>query len=240
MTPNPSPKEPIQGETSFPLDSLSDSTSSLEDLVSYPVRDSFLYLVCKRLFDIAGSLAGILLFLPLMIPLALMIRLESKGPIFFRQIRVGKNRKHFACFKFRSMVDNAEDMKDGLEALNEAKGPMFKIQDDPRITDLGSFLRRSSLDELPQLFNVLKGDMSIVGPRPQIPSEVADYEPWHYRRLEVQPGITCLWQISGRSSIGFNEWMRLDSEYVRNRNFLLDLKILLFTLPAIIARRGAY
>jgi lipopolysaccharide/colanic/teichoic acid biosynthesis glycosyltransferase len=138
------------------------------------------------------------------------------------------------------MVDNAEDMKDGLEALNEAKGPMFKIQDDPRITDLGSFLRRSSLDELPQLFNVLKGDMSIVGPRPQIPSEVADYEPWHYRRLEVQPGITCLWQISGRSSIGFNEWMRLDSEYVRNRNFLLDLKILLFTLPAIIARRGAY
>ncbi len=166
--------------------------------------------------------------------------LESPGPIFFRQIRVGKNRRHFICYKFRSMVADAEEMKEEINYLNEADGAMFKIRNDPRITQLGSFMRRSSLDELPQLINVLKGDMSIVGPRPQIPSEVERYLPWHYRRLEVTPGITCLWQVSGRSSIGFDEWMRLDTEYVKMRSFFFDMKILLLTLPAIIARKGAY
>ncbi len=211
-----------------------------DDLVQFPVRDSLIYRISKRGLDILFSLTGILMFLPLMIPLALLIRLESPGSIIFRQIRVGRNRRHFVCYKFRSMVNEAEEMKEGLASDNEASGAMFKIQNDPRITQLGRFLRRSSLDELPQLFNVFKGDMSIVGPRPQIPSEVEQYEPWHYRRLEVQPGITCLWQISGRSSIGFNEWMRLDSEYVQHRGFFYDLKIILLTLPAIIARRGAY
>jgi len=212
----------------------------VEDLIHFPIRDSLLYRVGKRILDILFSGAGILLFLPLMLPLAILIRLESDGPIFFKQIRVGRNRRHFVCYKFRSMVNDAETLKEEIGYMNEAEGPMFKIRNDPRITPLGSFLRRSSLDELPQLFNVLKGDMSIVGPRPQIPSEVEDYEPWHYRRLEVTPGITCLWQVSGRSSIGFDEWMRLDMEYVKMRSFLFDLKILLRTLPAIIARRGAY
>ena len=212
----------------------------VEDLIHFPIRDALYYRVGKRILDILFSGAGILLFLPLMLPLAILIRLESDGPIFFRQIRVGRNRRHFVCYKFRSMVNDAEALKEEIGYMNEAKGPMFKIRNDPRITPLGSFLRRSSLDELPQLFNVLKGDMSIVGPRPQIPSEVEDYEPWHYRRLEVTPGITCLWQVSGRSSIGFEEWMRLDMEYVKMRSFIFDLKILLRTLPAIIARRGAY
>ncbi|MCP4549089.1 MAG: sugar transferase [bacterium] len=205
----------------------------------FPIRDSWHYRIVKRGMDISFSLLGILLFLPLMIPLAILIWLESPGPIFFRQIRVGKNRRHFFCYKFRSMVADAEELKDEISYLNEAAGPMFKIKDDPRITKLGRFLRRSSLDELPQLFNVLKGDMSIVGPRPQIPSEVERYLPWHYRRLEVTPGITCLWQVSGRSSIGFDEWMKLDMEYVKMRSFIFDIKILLMTLPAIIAQRGA-
>lgn len=210
------------------------------DLLSYPVRDPWHYRLSKRALDLAMSGMGILLFLPLMIPLAVLIKLESNGPIFFRQIRVGRNRRHFVCYKFRSMIAEAEALKSELRYMNEAEGPMFKIRNDPRITSLGRFLRRSSLDELPQLFNVFKGDMSVVGPRPQIPSEVELYEPWHYRRLEVQPGITCLWQVSGRSSIGFEEWMRLDMEYVMMRSFIFDVKILLRTLPAIIARRGAY
>jgi lipopolysaccharide/colanic/teichoic acid biosynthesis glycosyltransferase len=210
------------------------------DLVSFPVRDPRHYRIAKRALDLGLSAMGILLFLPLMVPLAILIKLESNGPIFFRQIRVGRNRRHFVCYKFRSMVAEAETLKEEFRYLNEAEGPMFKIRDDPRITALGSFLRRSSLDELPQLFNVFKGDMSVVGPRPQIPCEVELYEPWHYRRLEVTPGITCLWQVSGRSSIGFEEWMRLDMEYVKLRSFIFDVKILLRTLPAIIARRGAY
>ena len=211
-----------------------------EDVVSFPIRDPWHYRCLKRGQDMLLSGLGILLFAPLMIPLAILIKLETDGPIFFRQIRVGKNRRHFVCYKFRSMVANAEDLKDDISYLNEAQGPMFKIRNDPRITSLGRFLRRSSLDELPQLFNVFLGDMSIVGPRPQIPSEVERYQPWHYRRLEVMPGITCLWQISGRSAIGFDEWMRLDMEYVKMRSFLFDLKIILLTLPAIIARRGAF
>jgi exopolysaccharide biosynthesis polyprenyl glycosylphosphotransferase len=211
-----------------------------EDIIRFPVRDSPFYRLTKRSLDIIMSALGILFFLPLMVPLAILIVLESPGPVFFRQIRVGKNRRHFICYKFRSMVAQAEELKEEISYLNEADGAMFKIRNDPRITKLGSFMRRSSLDELPQIFNVLKGDMSIVGPRPQIPSEVERYLPWHYRRLEVTPGITCLWQVSGRSSIGFDEWMRLDTEYVKMRSLLFDLKIILLTLPAIIARRGAY
>jgi len=210
------------------------------DLVSFPLRDPWHYRLGKRTLDLFLSALGILLFLPLMVPLVILIKLESNGPIFFRQIRVGRNRRHFVCYKFRSMVADAETLKEEFRYLNEAEGPMFKIRDDPRITAIGRFLRRSSLDELPQLFNVFKGDMSVVGPRPQIPSEVELYEPWHYRRLEVTPGITCLWQVSGRSSIGFEEWMRLDMEYVKLRSFIFDVKILLRTLPAIIARRGAF
>jgi lipopolysaccharide/colanic/teichoic acid biosynthesis glycosyltransferase len=138
------------------------------------------------------------------------------------------------------MMHSAEEQKAGLGQQNEQDGPVFKIKSDPRITNVGKFLRRSSLDEIPQILNVIKGDMSIVGPRPPLPSEVADYQPWHRRRLEVKPGITCLWQISGRSHIGFNEWMRLDMEYLKTRSFRADLLIFLKTIPAVIARKGAY
>jgi lipopolysaccharide/colanic/teichoic acid biosynthesis glycosyltransferase len=198
------------------------------------------YLVIKRLFDLAASLFGLLLILPLMPFIVILIKLETPGPIFFRQQRVGYRGRIFDCYKFRSMAVDAEEQKDRMQHLNEATGAAFKIKDDPRITGVGRFLRRSSLDEFPQLFNVFLGDMSIVGPRPQIPSEVADYTPEHARRLLVTPGLTCLWQVSGRSHLDFSEWMELDQEYVRQAGLGMDLKILTRTLPAVIERKGAY
>ncbi len=169
-----------------------------------------------------------------------MIKLETPGPVLFRQVRVGERGRLFHCHKFRSMSIDAEDRKDELSHLNEATGAAFKIKDDPRITRVGRFLRRSSLDEFPQLWNVLVGDMSIVGPRPQIPREVAEYTPEQARRLIARPGLTCLWQVSGRSQLDFNEWMELDQEYVRRRSLSFDAGILLHTLPAVIERKGAY
>lgn len=208
--------------------------------VSFVVPQSVGYQVAKRAFDIAAAACGLLLLLPLLPVIAILIKLDSPGPIIFTQRRVGKGGHVFTCYKFRSMVRDAESMRSKLSHLNEATGPAFKIRDDPRVTEVGGFLRRSSLDEIPQLVNVLCGQMSIVGPRPQIPAEVELYEPWQRRRLEVKPGITCLWQIAGRSHIGFDEWMRLDLEYLRRRSLGLDLWILLRTLPAVIARKGAY
>ena len=206
----------------------------------FEVPDSLVYRVAKRLLDITLGLAGLVLLMPLVPALVALVKLDSRGPVLFAQKRVGRKGQLFTCYKFRSMVDNAESLKTKLAELNEATGPAFKIRQDPRITAIGAFLRRSSLDEMPQLLNVLLGQMSIVGPRPQIPAEVELYEPWHRRRLEVKPGITCLWQIAGRSHIGFDEWMRLDLEYIRRRNLRMDLYILLQTLPAVIARKGAY
>jgi lipopolysaccharide/colanic/teichoic acid biosynthesis glycosyltransferase len=160
--------------------------------------------------------------------------------VFYRQDRVGEGGRIFKFLKFRSMYHGADQRLSELAARNEQSGPVFKIRSDPRITSVGRFLRRSSLDEIPQIFNVLNGDMSIVGPRPPLPSEVERYLPWQRRRLEVKPGITCLWQISGRSQISFDEWMRLDMEYLKTRSFQTDLLIFLKTIPAVIARRGAY
>jgi exopolysaccharide biosynthesis polyprenyl glycosylphosphotransferase len=194
----------------------------------------------KRALDAVGSLSGLVLLSPLFLVLAILVRLDSRGPIFFKQVRVGKAGREFQFYKFRSMVQDAEAMKTKLMHLNELEGPVFKISDDPRITSIGRFLRRTSLDELPQLFNVLKGDMSLVGPRPPLPAEVANYESWQRQKLSVLPGITCLWQISGRNHIGFTEWMRLDIEYIRRQSFGLDMKILLRTLPAVLLRKGAY
>jgi len=208
--------------------------------LQFRVSDGWIYRSTKRAFDILVALIGLTLLLPLLPVILVLIKLDSPGGVLFTQKRVGKNGRLFTCYKFRSMVVNAEAMKADLAELNEASGAVFKIRQDPRITEIGAFLRRSSLDEMPQLLNVLKGDMSIVGPRPQIPTEVELYAPWHRRRLEVKPGITCLWQISGRSHVGFDEWMRLDVEYVRRRGMKLDLWILLRTLPAVIARKGAY
>jgi lipopolysaccharide/colanic/teichoic acid biosynthesis glycosyltransferase len=204
------------------------------------VRDSFGYRFLKRGFDILASLGGLTLLLPLFPFIVLLIKLETSGPIFFQQERVGFEGRLFGCYKFRSMAVDAEAQKSKLAHLNEATGAAFKIKNDPRITGVGSFLRRSSLDEFPQLFNILKGDMSVIGPRPQIPSEVADYTAEQAQRLLVRPGLTCLWQVSGRSHLDFSEWMELDREYVQKRSLFFDLKILARTLPAVIDRRGAY
>lgn len=198
------------------------------------------YALAKRAFDLAAALAGLALVLPLLPFIVALIKLETPGPVLFRQARVGRCGRLFACYKFRSMAVDAETRKDQLRHLNEASGAAFKIKDDPRITGVGRFLRRSSLDEFPQLLNVLLGDMSIVGPRPQIPGEVADYTPAQAQRLLVKPGLTCLWQVSGRSHLDFSEWMELDRRYVASAGAGMDTRILLRTLPAVIQRKGAY
>ena len=218
----------------------SPSQSPATDATVTDITDRFGYRVTKRAFDlIVGS--GILLLLLPVIPLvALMIRFDSEGPVFYRQQRIGMGGRPFRFYKFRSMRADSDRLRADLQARNELTGPVFKIKNDPRVTAVGQFLRRSSLDEIPQIFNVLKGDMSIVGPRPALPGEVARYEAWHRRRLEVKPGITCLWQVAGRSHVDFDEWMRLDIEYMSRRSLRTDVAIFLKTIPAVIARRGAY
>jgi lipopolysaccharide/colanic/teichoic acid biosynthesis glycosyltransferase len=177
---------------------------------------------------------------PAFAAVAAFIKLESPGPAFFKQERIGKRGKPFACYKFRSMCDKADTMKDGLESLNEASGPLFKIRDDPRRTKVGKLLRRYSLDELPQLWNVLKGDMSLVGPRPPVRREVEQYDELAYKRLDTKPGITGLSQVSGRSDLPFDEMLKLDIYYIWNWSLSNDLKILLRTIPAVISGKGAY
>jgi lipopolysaccharide/colanic/teichoic acid biosynthesis glycosyltransferase len=194
----------------------------------------------KRLLDILGAVVALLLSSPLLLIVAILIKLESRGPVIYKSIRIGRGAQPFAFLKLRSMVDGADQHRQKLSHLNEADGPVFKIAADPRVTRIGRLLRMTSIDEIPQLWNVIRGDMSLVGPRPPIAAEVVQYEPWQLRRLDVVPGITCLWQISGRSRIGFQEWMRLDLEYIRHRSFLLDMKILIRTIPAVLSREGAY
>ena len=193
-----------------------------------------------ELVPIAGSALGLLLSWPLLLIAAVLIKLESRGPVIYRSIRIGRGARPFTFFKLRSMVDGADQYRHKLSHLNESDGPVFKIAADPRVTRIGRLFRVTSVDEIPQLWNVLRGEMSLVGPRPPIAEEVVQYEPWQLRRLDVVPGITCLWQISGRSRIGFQEWMRLDLEYIRHRSFWLDLKILIRTIPAVLSREGAY
>ena len=197
-------------------------------------------LVLKRTMDIVLSVLALLLGWPLFTLVALAIRLGSPGPILFRQKRIGRKGRPFTCLKFRTMHMYAEAEQDRLAARNEATGPLFKIRDDPRMTGVGRILRRTSLDELPQVFNVLMGEMSWVGPRPGTPAEVARYQPWQRKRLEVLPGITGFWQTSGRSNLSFEEMVRLDIYYVENWNPWLDIVILLRTIPAVISGRGAY
>ncbi len=197
-------------------------------------------LAFKRAGDIVISLAGLILLFPLMLLISIAIELDSPGPVLFKQIRVGKGGRRFVFYKFRSMRQGAEEERPQLADLDEAVGPIFKIRRDPRCTRVGRFLRRTSLDELPQLYNVLRGEMSLVGPRPAIPSEVELYQEWHRNRLEVSPGITGLWQVSGRSQLTFDEMCLLDIYYLENWSPLLDLKIALKTIPAVLAGRGAY
>ncbi|GAB4428834.1 MAG: sugar transferase [Chloroflexi bacterium OHK40] len=197
-------------------------------------------LLIKRATDVGVVLLTAPFTLPLALLIALIVRLDSPGPVLFRQTRVGKDGQLFTCLKFRTMVPDAEARKADLVAHNEADGPLFKMRDDPRITRVGRFLRRSSLDELPQLWNVLRGEMSLIGPRPALPEEVASYEPWHRRRLEVMPGCAGLAQALGRSDMSFDEQVRLDIYYAENWSTGMDLRILLMIIPAVIGGRGAY
>jgi exopolysaccharide biosynthesis polyprenyl glycosylphosphotransferase len=194
----------------------------------------------KRSFDWIVSGLGLLLLAPLFLIVSALIRMSSRGPVFFRQERVGWHQRRFTLLKFRSMCDNADEMKAQLLHLSEVEGPVFKMKNDPRVTRIGRFLRKYSIDELPQLVNVFRGDMSLVGPRPPIPSEVERYNWWQKRRLSVRPGITCLWQVGGRSQKPFDWWISQDLKYIDNWSLLLDLKILARTIPAVFRGRGAY
>jgi exopolysaccharide biosynthesis polyprenyl glycosylphosphotransferase len=194
----------------------------------------------KRMLDVTVSLTTLIFFAPLMAGVALLIRFSSPGPVFFVQKRLGINKRRFNMYKFRTMVPDAEQKQAAIEHLNEASGSVFKIKDDPRVTPIGKFLRKTSIDELPQLFNVLIGDMSLVGPRP-LPGRDYDRfdQDWQRRRFSVRPGITCLWQVKGRSSIGFDEWMKLDLNYIDQWSIWLDLEILIKTVPAVLRGSGA-
>ena len=193
----------------------------------------------KKIIDFLGGLCGLILLSPILIIVSLLIKLESKGPVFFSQKRVGLNGEEFSMYKFRSMVVNAEELKEKLLAKNEMSGPMFKMKDDPRITKIGKFIRKTSIDELPQLLNILKGEMSLVGPRPSLPNEVAQFEGWMFRRLDVKPGLTCYWQVEGRNSIDFHNWMKLDVKYVEERSFWLDVKLIFKTFFVLFGDKNA-
>jgi exopolysaccharide biosynthesis polyprenyl glycosylphosphotransferase len=193
----------------------------------------------KRLFDIVASALALWLLLPVFVMVMAIIKLTSRGPIFFKQARVGLHGRAFNMLKFRSMVAGAEALKRSLAALNEQSGPVFKMRNDPRVTRFGRFIRKYSIDELPQLINVLRGDMSMVGPRPPIPEELEKYEPWQRRRLSVRPGLTCIWQVSGRNQISFEDWMVLDMQYIDHWSLGRDFNLIFRTIPVVLTGRGA-
>ncbi|MGH9786175.1 MAG: sugar transferase, partial [Terriglobia bacterium] len=202
-----------------------------------PENEYLLFL--KQAMDLALGVVLLVLTAPLLAAIALLVRLTSPGPAIYRQLRCGLNGRKFWFYKFRSMYQDADQMQAEVAHLNEMDGPVFKSSRDPRVTPLGWFLRRTSLDETPQLFNILKGDMSFVGPRPPLPQEVAQYEKWQRRRLRMKPGLTCLWVLEGRNQINFARWMKLDMEYIDNWSLSLDFKILLLTVPRVLTGRGA-
>jgi exopolysaccharide biosynthesis polyprenyl glycosylphosphotransferase len=211
---------------------------SLAALSFAPVHHSRSRMLVKRAMDVVGSACLLALSAPVLALAALAIKLDSKGPVLFRQVRCGMNGRHFRIVKLRTMEVDAEDRKAELMELNEMDGPVFKIRNDPRVTRVGRILRRWSIDELPQFWNVLVGDMSLVGPRPPVPVEVAEYATFDRRRLSMRPGITCLWQVNGRNAIGFNDWVKLDLEYIDTWSLTLDMKIMLKTLPAMLQGTG--
>ena len=221
------------------------SNVSMEFLENIPLLtfsttpDHAFSLFVKRVMDIVLSAMLLVVLFPFMALVGILIKLTSKGPMVYRQVRCGLYGRRFVLYKFRSMREGAEDVLWEIKHLNEMDGPVFKMRNDPRVTPLGRYLRKSSIDELPQFWNVLKGDMSLVGPRAPLPEEVREYSRWQRRRLSVKPGITCLWQVSGRNEIDFHEWMKLDLHYIDNWSLLLDLKILLRTFPVVLLGRGA-
>lgn len=212
------------------------------ELISIPARVSHsgTYSAIKRGLDIVFASLALALLFPLFVVISCIIFATDQGPIIYRQKRVGRNGEHFTFYKFRSMVTNADALKARLAAQNEASGPIFKMRNDPRITPIGRFLRKTSLDEIPQFWNVLKGDMSLVGPRPHLQSEIDAYPDYPVERLTVTPGLICFREVAGRSSLSFERWLELDLEYVRSRSLKTDLSILLRAIPAILLGRGAY
>ncbi len=199
-----------------------------------------IYLFFKRVIDILGAGFGLIILSPLFLIVAIAIKIEDcKGSVLFSQKRVGQYGKEFNMYKFRSMVSNAEELKAKLMAQNEMSGPMFKMKHDPRITKVGKFIRKTSIDELPQLINILKGEMSLVGPRPSLPKEVDKFEKWMLERLEVKPGLTCYWQVMGRNDIDFEDWMKLDIKYVHDRNLWLDIKLIFKTFFVLFGDESA-
>ncbi|OIJ22477.1 multidrug MFS transporter [Anaerobacillus alkalidiazotrophicus] len=220
------------------------TTNSYQSSSSFSVvevNDAKHYLFMKRMMDIVGSLFGLLLLLPLFMIVAVIIKIEDpKGGVFFKQVRIGKDEKEFYMYKFRSMVTDAEDRLQDLLKHNETTGAMFKMKDDPRVTKIGKFIRKTSIDELPQLWNVLKGEMSLVGPRPPLPREVEEYSDYDKQRLLVSPGCTGLWQVSGRSNIGFDEMVELDLKYIKERTVLFDMKLILKTVLVLFGSKNAY
>lgn len=205
------------------------------------IEKKYIYRFIKRIIDILGSLIGLIVLSPVFLVIAILMKKEEpNGPIFFSQTRVGKKETTFKIFKFRSMCVDAEEKLADLLKHNEVEGAMFKMKDDPRITKIGKFIRKTSIDELPQLWNVLKGDMSLVGPRPPLLREVAEYTEYDKQRLLVKPGCTGLWQVSGRNEVGFDEMVELDIEYIQNGSFFYDIKIILKTVGIILKPNGAY
>ncbi len=216
-------------------------TSSLNGqpvLLYHSVPENRIALFFKSLIDRIGAAVGIIFSFPIMALAALVIKIDSSGPVLYYQKRLGRNGKIFRMLKFRTMTVGAEKQKNKFQDMNEMSGPVFKISNDPRVTKIGKMLRKYSIDELPQFFNVLWGDMSLVGPRPPLPEEVEKYAPWQHRRLSVKPGVTCLWQINGRNKIDFEEWMRLDLEYIDRWSLKEDARILAKTLPAVLKGNG--
>ncbi|MFO0600860.1 MAG: sugar transferase [Myxococcaceae bacterium] len=218
-------------------------------LLSHSIGDGYIHyqsvharpvgMAFKRLFDIVSTGIALWVLAPMLLVVAALVKLTSKGPVLFRQTRVGLHGRPFKMLKFRTMVENAEELKAKLAAQNEMDGPVFKMKKDPRITPIGRVLRKFSIDELPQLINVLRGDMSVVGPRPPVPNEVAKYEPWQRRRLSVRPGLTCIWQVSGRNEISFEQWMYMDLQYIDTWTFSKDIGLILKTFPVVLTGRGA-
>jgi len=205
------------------------------------IKEQKVYLLLKRVFDILCAIIGLLILSVLFFIIGFLIKLEDKqGSIFFKQTRIGKDGKPFEMYKFRSMVSNAEDLKALLMDKNEVTGPVFKIKDDPRVTRVGKFIRKTSIDELPQLINVIKGEMSLVGPRPSLPQEVAAYSSYERQRLKIVPGITCYWQVGGRSNLSFSEWIELDLKYIRERNLFIDFKLIIKTFFVLFGSKDAF
>lgn len=218
----------------------SEKRTSAQIYVVQSEKKHYVYLFVKRFCDLVLSILALFFLSPLLLLTAVAIKLEDGGPVIYSQTRVGKSGKSFRFYKFRSMCIDADERQEDLKNLDETDGPIFKITEDPRITKVGKIIRKSSIDELPQLINILRGDMAIVGPRPPLLNEVAQYTPEQMHRLDVKPGLTCYWQCSGRSNLSFNKWMELDYKYIRERGLWTDFKIIVRTVPAVLTGRGAY